>query len=235
MMNKKKLVSVVISVLLLLAVFGIMKWMDSKEGNNTEKDSGLNIVTASPDEKKAPDDGKQESTPQPTDEATPDVTPTEEPTGAADTPTPTRKSEPTEKPTKAPTKTPTKTPTPTKAPTPTKEPAIAKDGWYYSKDEVALYIHTYGCLPSNYITKNEAEDLGWSGGSVQKYKKGAAIGGSVFGNYEGLLPKKKGRTYYECDIDTDGKSSRGAKRIIYSNDGLIYYTDDHYESFTQLY
>ena len=108
-------------------------------------------------------------------------------------------------------------------------------GWYYSKDDVALYIHTYGKLPSNYITKDEAEALGWTGGSVQKYKEGAAIGGTYFGNYEGLLPKKNGRKYYECDIDTDGKSSRGTKRIIYSNDGLIYYTDDHYESFTLLY
>ena len=132
-----------------------------------------------------------------------------------------------------PTAEPTATPKPTKTPTPT--PAIDSDGWYYSKDDVALYIHTYGKLPSNFITKDEAEKLGWTGGSVQKYKKGAAIGGTYFGNYEGLLPKKNGRKYYECDIDTDGKSSRGAKRIIYSNDGLIYYTYDHYETFTLLY
>ena len=107
--------------------------------------------------------------------------------------------------------------------------------WYYSKDDVALYIYTYGKLPDNFITKSEAQDLGWSGGSVEKYKKGAAIGGDKFGNYEGLLPKKSGRKYYECDIDTKGKNSRGAKRIIFSNDGLIYYTSDHYESFTLLY
>ena len=56
-----------------------------------------------------------------------------------------------------------------------------------------------------------------------------------FGNYEGLLPKAKGRTWKECDIDTLGKRARGPKRIIFSNDGLIYYTDDHYESYTQLY
>ncbi|MBQ6866862.1 MAG: ribonuclease, partial [Clostridia bacterium] len=48
-------------------------------------------------------------------------------------------------------------------------------------------------------------------------------------------PKKKGRKYYECDIGTVGKRSRGARRIIFSNDGLVYYTDDHYESFTLLY
>ena len=121
------------------------------------------------------------------------------------------------------------------AATATPEPAIEEDGWYYSKDDVALYIYTYGKLPENFITKNEARDLGWEGGSVERYKKGAAIGGDKFGNYEGLLPKKSGRKYYECDIDTKGKNSRGAKRIIFSNDGLIYYTDDHYESFTLLY
>lgn len=115
-------------------------------------------------------------------------------------------------------------------------PAVTEDGWYSSKEEVALYIHLYGHLPDNYITKREAEALGWSGGSVERYAgEGAAIGGSRFGNYEGLLPEKRGRTYTECDIDTVGASSRGAKRVVFSNDGLIYYTGDHYESFELLY
>ena len=109
------------------------------------------------------------------------------------------------------------------------------DGWYYSAEDVALYLVTYGELPSNFITKNEARDLGWEGGSVQRYKEGAAIGGDKFGNREGILPKASGRQYYECDIDTDGESSRGAKRIVFSNDGLIYYTEDHYETFILLY
>ena len=65
--------------------------------------------------------------------------------------------------------------------------------------------------------------------------KGTAIGGSRFGNYEGLLPEAKGRTYTECDIDTVGRSSRGAKRVVFSNDGLVYYTGDHYESFELVY
>lgn len=111
---------------------------------------------------------------------------------------------------------------------------VERDGQYYDKDHVALYIHTYGYLPSNYISKKDAQALGWPGGSLEAYAPGKAIGGDYFGNYEGLLPKKKGRKYYECDIDTKGRG-RGAKRIIYSNDGLIFYTDDHYESFTQLY
>ena len=85
------------------------------------------------------------------------------------------------------------------------------------------------------MTKKDAQALGWSGGSLEEYAPGMSIGGDYFGNYEGLLPKEKGRTYHECDIDTVGKRSRGAKRIIYSSDGLIYYTDDHYESFTLLY
>ena len=110
-----------------------------------------------------------------------------------------------------------------------------EDGWYYSKDEVALYIHIYGHLPENFITKKEARKLGWSGGSVEKYAEGKAIGGDEFGNYEGNLPEKNGRTYWECDIDTNGKKSRGAKRIVFSSDGLIYYTEDHYETFELLY
>lgn len=112
---------------------------------------------------------------------------------------------------------------------------LDEDGTYNSKEDVSLYLHLYDHLPENYITKNEARDLGWSGGSVEVYAPGCAIGGDRFGNREGLLPSEKGRTYYECDIDTIGETSRGAKRIIFSSDGLIYYTEDHYESFTLLY
>lgn len=104
---------------------------------------------------------------------------------------------------------------------------------YTTKEDVALYIHTYGCLPDNFITKNEARALGWEGGGLEDYAPGKCIGGERFGNYEGLLPED--REYTECDIDTLGKSSRGAKRIVFSDDGLIYYTDDHYESFELLY
>lgn len=109
------------------------------------------------------------------------------------------------------------------------------DGTYTSRDEVALYIRTYGQLPQNFITKKEAQALGWPGGSLEPYAPGKCIGGSKFGNYEGLLPDAPGRTWTECDIDTLGADSRGAKRIVFSSDGLIYYTEDHYASFTQLY
>lgn len=128
--------------------------------------------------------------------------------------------------------------TDTATPRPTPEEnknAIDKDGHFFDKKNVALYIHTYGCLPENFITKDEARDLGWEGGNVESYAPGCAIGGDRFGNHEGLLPKAKGRVYYECDIDTDGYHSRGSRRIVFSNDGLIYYTHDHYESFELLY
>lgn len=110
-----------------------------------------------------------------------------------------------------------------------------EDGSYTTKEDVALYLHTYGHLPYNFMTKAEARELGWEGGSLEPYAKGMCIGGDRFGNYEGLLPEKDGRSYTECDIDTLGQDSRGARRIVFSNDGLIYYTDDHYESFELLY
>ena len=121
------------------------------------------------------------------------------------------------------------------APPAEEEPAIAEDGFYTTKEDVALYIYTYGHLPENFITKKGAESLGWSGGGLDDYAYGYCIGGNRFGNYEGLLPEADGRKYTECDIDTMHASKRGAKRIVFSNDGLIYYTDDHYESFTLLY
>ena len=114
-------------------------------------------------------------------------------------------------------------------------PALDEDGAYTTKEDVALYIHLYGCLPDNFITKKEAEALGWEGGSLEPYASGMCIGGGRFGNYEGLLPEADGRSYTECDIDTLGADRRGAKRIGFSNDGLIYYTEDHYGSFELLY
>lgn len=113
---------------------------------------------------------------------------------------------------------------------------VEESGEYTSRDEVAAYLHIYGHLPDNYITKKEAKALGWVSkeGNLKEAAPGKSIGGDYFGNYEGSLPEEKGRDYFECDIDSDG-GYRGAKRIIYSNDGLIYYTEDHYESFELLY
>lgn len=113
---------------------------------------------------------------------------------------------------------------------------VVEDGHYTSKEEVAEYIHKFGKLPGNYITKTKAKKLGWNQneGNLQEVLPEMSIGGSPFGNNEGLLPEAPGRQYYECDIDYKG-GHRNAKRIVYSNDGLIFYTEDHYESFEQLY
>ena len=115
------------------------------------------------------------------------------------------------------------------------ETAIDEAGAYTTKEDVSLYLYTYGHLPENFITKDEARALGWSGGGLDDYDYGKCIGGDRFGNNEGLLPKASGRTYYECDIDTQHEDDRGPKRIVFSGDGLIYYTADHYDSFDLLY
>lgn len=119
---------------------------------------------------------------------------------------------------------------------PVKETGISEDGTYAGKEEVSLYLHLYNHLPDNYITKKEAKKLGWdsSKGNLWDVAPGKSIGGDYFGNYEGLLPEDEDRDYFECDIDYEG-GRRNAKRIIYSDDGLIFYTEDHYETFEQLY
>lgn len=113
---------------------------------------------------------------------------------------------------------------------------IDRDGSYTTKEEVALYIHTYKKLPGNFITKKQAEKAGWVSKEENLWEvaPGKSIGGSRFGNYEGQLPEKEGRDWQECDIDFEGEY-RNAKRILYSDDGLIYYTEDHYKTFEQLY
>lgn len=112
---------------------------------------------------------------------------------------------------------------------------MQENGVYTSKEKVALYIHTYKKLPSNFITKEQANALGWNGGSLLSYAPDKCIGGNKYTNYEKTLPAEDGRVYYECDINTLGALERGAERLVYSNDGLIYYTADHYATFQQLY
>ena len=119
---------------------------------------------------------------------------------------------------------------------PPSDAALAEDGWYTEPQEVADYLHAYGHLPDNFITKNEAKKLGWDNqaGNLDEVAPDMSIGGDLFGNREGLLPEKDGRKYYECDVNYEG-GYRNGERIIYSNDGLIFYTADHYKSFEQLY
>lgn len=115
------------------------------------------------------------------------------------------------------------------------EHPVKKSGWYQTMEEVAVYLTQYKSLPDNYLTKQEAERLGWnaSAGNLWSVANGKSIGGNRYGNYEGLLPVSRGRTWTECDIDYNGKR-RNSKRIVFSNDGLIYYTSDHYSSFDEV-
>lgn len=113
---------------------------------------------------------------------------------------------------------------------------ILEEEDYTTPEEVAEYLYLYGHLPDNYLTKNEARELGWESneGNLDEVAPGMSIGGDSFGNREGLLPKAQGRKYYECDVNYTG-GYRNSERLVYSNDGLIFYTADHYESFEQLY
>ena len=130
---------------------------------------------------------------------------------------------------------PPQTPGPTAAPAePPAETPPAEDGSYTELEDVAYYLHTYGHLPDNYMTKSEAEDAGWvsSQGNLWDVSYGSSIGGDRYGNYDGQLPK--GERYYEADVNYDG-GYRGSERIVYTDDGDVWYTDDHYESFEKLY
>lgn len=222
----RRLAALLLALLLTLTLAGceLDEMLSALDGADLE--SALQLIEDEPEENAG-------AAPAQSAQAPPAQTPAlaEEPAQAAATATPRATQTP------APTASATPEPTPTASPAPEPAPTetLPEDGEYDSKEDVALYIHLYGHLPGNYITKKQAEALGWTGGSLERYAPGKCIGGSRFGNYEGLLPEKKGRSYTECDIDTLGKSSRGAKRIVFSNDGLIYYTDDHYNSFELLY
>lgn len=114
------------------------------------------------------------------------------------------------------------------------EPAVVRGEYYYEVDDVALYLHTFGVLPDNYITKNEATKRGWdsSKGNLWDVLDGFCIGGDYFGNYEGILPKKG--NYKEADVNYHG-GYRGADRLIFDTKGNIWYTVDHYKTFEKLY
>ena len=118
---------------------------------------------------------------------------------------------------------------------------VRKDGTYTSKVEVALYIHTYGRVPSNFISKTKARNAGWvnTEGNLWDVLPGMSIGGGGYTNEqwgdEPLLPETpEGRDWRECDINYQG-GYRGAERLVYSDDGLVFYTGDHYSTFERLY
>ncbi len=112
---------------------------------------------------------------------------------------------------------------------------VKKGNSYYSMEDVSMYIHLYNELPPNYLTKKEASKLGWESreGNLWEVTDKGVIGGDRFGNREKILPTKSGRVYYECDVNYAG-GHRGAERIVFSNDGLIFYTRDHYSTFEEL-
>ena len=118
----------------------------------------------------------------------------------------------------------------------TEELMVENGSPYSSPEEVALYLYVFVELPPNFLTKDEARDLGWvsSDGNLWDVTDEMSIGGDVFGNREGLLPDDGQRTYYECDVNYFG-GFRGSERVVFSDDGLIYYTGDHYETFELLY
>ncbi len=244
--KQKKLYGSLIAVVVIL-VLALAKGKDLKQVVSNLVESGIDggglsegeitdllteslASTATP----IPPDTEKDIAPTDAPEATATVAPTATPKATATPePTATPKATVTPEPTAAPTATPT--PEPTEAPD-SAEDMVEEDGVYSTPELVAAYLHTFHKLPSNFITKNEATKLGWDNreGNLWDVTDEMSIGGDRFGNYEKQLPDSKGRKWYECDVNYSG-GYRGAERIVYSNDGLIYYTDDHYETFTQLY
>ncbi len=106
---------------------------------------------------------------------------------------------------------------------------------YSTAPEVALYIYAFDQLPINYRTKSEAESLGWvpSEGNLREVCDECLIGGDRFMNFEGLLPEIH-EPYYEADVNYE-EGYRGAERLVFTNDPIVYYTDDHYDSFELWY
>ena len=130
--------------------------------------------------------------------------------------------------------TPTPAPAATAAPGGEMTPTPVPEGPIIDPQSIADYLFAHGELPENFITKKEARALGWEGGDLSRYAPGMSIGGDYFGNYEGRLPVEEGVEYREADCwYTGGK--RNAYRVIYSNQGRVWYTEDHYETFTELF
>jgi len=111
--------------------------------------------------------------------------------------------------------------------------SVVEDGEYISVDEVSSYIKEFHKLPSNFITKKEAQSLGWHGGPLKEYAPGKSIGGDTFTNRQHILPDSDDK-YIECDINANG-TSRGSERIVYNSGNFkVYYTPDHYDSFVEV-
>ncbi len=92
-----------------------------------------------------------------------------------------------------------------------------------------------GGLPGNYIDKGTAKRMGWNPlkGNLREKIPNAMIGGNVFANKNKRLPEMAGRIWYEADINYTG-GFRNEHRILYSNDGIIFVTYDHYTTFYEI-
>ncbi|CCV28365.1 putative ribonuclease [Yersinia enterocolitica (type O:9) str. YE212/02] len=101
--------------------------------------------------------------------------------------------------------------------------------------QVVKYLQSHHRLPDFYITKQQAREKGWNPkeGNLCKVLPGKAIGGDRFSNRERQLPKAKGRNWREADVNYRC-GHRGSDRLLYSNDGLIYLTQDHYKHFIRM-
>lgn len=92
-----------------------------------------------------------------------------------------------------------------------------------------VFLKKYGYLPNYYITKETAiNEYHWIRGenTLAEVAPGKMIGGIVYNNDKHILPEKEGRIWYECDVDYV-QGTRNAKRLFYSNDGLMFYSTDH--------
>ena len=97
------------------------------------------------------------------------------------------------------------------------------------------YMKQYGHLPSNYISKAVAQKLGWDSkkGNLRNVMPNSIMGGDKFSNRKGLLPASSGRVWFEADINYTG-GYRNTQRLVYSNDGLVFVTYDHYKTFYEV-